>query len=294
MLPDCSTPPARLCCLLTPPARAPAAFSACHVPLTFLSRSSKDGSQIYTFLNAMLAQYDNEDFDLGIKQFMIEQARAPGRGTHAQHAARGPSAAAGRLWLRLSSHLTSPHHSPSLSSLPLSPPSPQAIQQEMEDGLDKKGDAKDFEEKLAEQLFADEGDGEKITVRPPAGQQGRLITRDTARASRSSGSSGCTASAGKQQGQRQAALHTRAGARSAAAQEATQSPRALSHATLTACASALPCLCGAQLRSSDVPPDGFTTEKMEEAAMVMGPQSSLRTAWRVTEHLTELAYTQLW
>jgi hypothetical protein len=40
----------------------------------------------------------------------------------------------------------------------------QAIQQEMEDGLDKKGDAKDFEEKLAEQLFADEGDGEKIQV----------------------------------------------------------------------------------------------------------------------------------
>jgi hypothetical protein len=26
----------------------------------------------------------------------------------------------------------------------------------MEDGLDKKGDNKDFEEKLAEQLFADE------------------------------------------------------------------------------------------------------------------------------------------
>jgi hypothetical protein len=34
----------------------------------------------------------------------------------------------------------------------------------MEDGLDKKGDNKDFEEKLAEQLFADEGDGEKIQV----------------------------------------------------------------------------------------------------------------------------------
>ncbi len=40
----------------------------------------------------------------------------------------------------------------------------QQIQQEMEDGLDKKGDNKDFEEKLAEQLFADEGDGEKIQV----------------------------------------------------------------------------------------------------------------------------------
>lgn len=33
----------------------------------------KDKGQIYTFLNAMLNQYDNEDFNLGIKQFMIEQ-----------------------------------------------------------------------------------------------------------------------------------------------------------------------------------------------------------------------------
>jgi hypothetical protein len=33
----------------------------------------KDKGQIYTFLNAMLNQYDNEDFDLGIKQFLIEQ-----------------------------------------------------------------------------------------------------------------------------------------------------------------------------------------------------------------------------
>ena len=39
----------------------------------------------------------------------------------------------------------------------------QAIQQEMEDGLDKKGDNKDFEEKLAEQLFADDQQ-EKIQV----------------------------------------------------------------------------------------------------------------------------------
>jgi ATP-dependent helicase YprA (DUF1998 family) len=37
---------------------------------------SKDKGQIYTFLNAMLNQYDNEDFDLGIKQFMIEQVRS--------------------------------------------------------------------------------------------------------------------------------------------------------------------------------------------------------------------------
>jgi hypothetical protein len=28
--------------------------------------------------------------------------------------------------------------------------------------------------------------------------------------------------------------------------------------------------------------------------MVMGPQSSLSTAWRVNEHLQELSYTQLW
>jgi hypothetical protein len=32
-----------------------------------------DKASIYTFLNAVLNQYDNEDFDLGIKQFMIEQ-----------------------------------------------------------------------------------------------------------------------------------------------------------------------------------------------------------------------------
>jgi hypothetical protein len=39
------------------------------------THDSKDKSQIYTFLNAMLNQYDNEDFDLGIKQFMMEQVR---------------------------------------------------------------------------------------------------------------------------------------------------------------------------------------------------------------------------
>lgn len=49
-----------------------------------------------------------------------------------------------------------------------------------------------------------------------------------------------------------------------------------------------------QMRESDIPDDAFTTEKMEEAQMVMGPQSSLSTAWRVNEHLQELAYTQLW
>jgi hypothetical protein len=49
----------------------------CHVvPLSLLlllSLYRKDKGQIYTFLNAMLNQYDNEDFDLGIKQFLIEQ-----------------------------------------------------------------------------------------------------------------------------------------------------------------------------------------------------------------------------
>lgn len=39
----------------------------------------------------------------------------------------------------------------------------QQIQEDMEDGLDKKGDNKDFEEKLAEQLFADENT-QKIQV----------------------------------------------------------------------------------------------------------------------------------
>lgn len=43
-------------------------------------------------------------------------------------------------------------------------PAPQQIQEDMEDGLDKKGDNKDFEEKLAEQLFADESKA-KIQVR---------------------------------------------------------------------------------------------------------------------------------
>lgn len=41
----------------------------------------------------------------------------------------------------------------------------QQIQEQMEDGLDKKGDNKDFEEKLAEQLFADESTA-KIQVGP--------------------------------------------------------------------------------------------------------------------------------
>jgi hypothetical protein len=64
-------------------------------------------------LEALYLQYDNEDFDLGIKQYMIEQA----------------------------------------------------IQADLEDGLDKKGGAQDFEEKLAEALFADEGGQEKDTLK---------------------------------------------------------------------------------------------------------------------------------
>ena len=34
----------------------------------------KSRAEIYTQINALLNQYDNEDFDLGIKQFMMEQA----------------------------------------------------------------------------------------------------------------------------------------------------------------------------------------------------------------------------
>jgi hypothetical protein len=49
-----------------------------------------------------------------------------------------------------------------------------------------------------------------------------------------------------------------------------------------------------QVRSSDIGSDAFTTEKIEEASVVVGPQASLRTAWRVQEHLQELSYTQLW
>jgi hypothetical protein len=48
------------------------------LPLTWCAAARKDKGQIYTFLNAMLNQYDNEDFDLGIKQFMIEQVRSSG------------------------------------------------------------------------------------------------------------------------------------------------------------------------------------------------------------------------
>ncbi|KAG1666581.1 hypothetical protein FOA52_000548 [Chlamydomonas sp. UWO 241] len=64
-------------------------------------------------LEALYLQYDNEDFDLGIKQFMIEQA----------------------------------------------------IQADLEDGMDKKGGAGDFEEKLAEALFADTDAEEKDTLK---------------------------------------------------------------------------------------------------------------------------------
>jgi hypothetical protein len=47
-------------------------------PTAAAAACRKDKGQIYTFLNAMLNQYDNEDFDLGIKQFMIEQVRNRG------------------------------------------------------------------------------------------------------------------------------------------------------------------------------------------------------------------------
>ncbi|KAI8464373.1 MAG: hypothetical protein J3K34DRAFT_526266 [Monoraphidium minutum] len=115
--------------------------------------------QLYAQVDAIMNQYDNEDFDLGIKQFMIEQA----------------------------------------------------IQQEMEEGLDKKGDNKDFEEKLAEQLFAGEDNTDKKNV-----------------------------------------------------------------------------------RSEDVPTDAFTTEAAEEAWALFGEPASLQTAWRSSENLTTLAYTQFW
>lgn len=91
----------------------------CHqTPLTLLHLARccvtcrKNKSDIYTQINAFLNQYDNEDFDLGIKQFMMEQA----------------------------------------------------IQHEMEDGVDKRGNNKEYEEKLAEELFADEGDVERQQV----------------------------------------------------------------------------------------------------------------------------------
>lgn len=49
-----------------------------------------------------------------------------------------------------------------------------------------------------------------------------------------------------------------------------------------------------QVRSEDVPTDAFTTEAAEEAWALYGEPASLQTAWRNTEHLTELAYTQFW
>lgn len=116
-------------------------------------------SELAEQLNAIMDQYDNEDFDLGIKQFMIEQA----------------------------------------------------IQQDLEDGGGKGADNKDFEEKLAEALFADEAQEEKEAI-----------------------------------------------------------------------------------RTEDIVDDAFTTEVLEEAMITIGDPASLDTAWRVTQTMSELSYTQLW
>mmetsp|Transcript_3123 Transcript_3123/g.6809 ORF Transcript_3123/g.6809 Transcript_3123/m.6809 type:complete len:1041 (+) Transcript_3123:95-3217(+) len=130
-------------------------YDPADVPL----RRSK--TQIAEQLNAIMNQYDAEDFDLGIKQFMIEQA----------------------------------------------------IQQDLEDGVDKAGGNKDFEEKLAEALFAGEDDD-------------------------------------------------------GAAKDV--------------------------LKTDDMVTDAFTTEAVEEYLTLFGDQSALSTAWRVSETLRDLSYTQFW
>jgi len=76
--------------------------SSVYDPRAVQPRMSKP--ELADTLQAILDQYDNEDFDLGIKQYMIEQA----------------------------------------------------IQQDMEDGAGKGADNQDFEQKLAEALFADD------------------------------------------------------------------------------------------------------------------------------------------
>jgi len=77
--------------------------SSVYDPGSVQPRMSK--SELADTLQAIMNQYDDENFDLGIKQFMIERA----------------------------------------------------IQQDLEDGASKGQDNKGFEEKLAEALFADEG-----------------------------------------------------------------------------------------------------------------------------------------
>lgn len=68
--------------------------------------------QIAEQLEALYAQYDNEDFDLGIKQFMVEQAiqqvgRAlGGRGAGKRAVLCGRAQGAGALW----SGLIHQHH----------------------------------------------------------------------------------------------------------------------------------------------------------------------------------------
>jgi len=51
--------------------------AATSVPLQPLCRLQERQGPDLHLLNAMLNQYDNEDFDLGIKQFMIEQVSGP-------------------------------------------------------------------------------------------------------------------------------------------------------------------------------------------------------------------------
>ena len=85
-------------------------------------------------MEALYNQYDAEDFELGIKQFMIEQAIQQ---------------------VRCLSHARACHGSSVDQKCSMCYNS-----QDLEDGMDKKGGNADFEEKLAEALFAEE-DNEK-------------------------------------------------------------------------------------------------------------------------------------
>ena len=161
-------------------------------------------------------QYDAEDFDLGIKQFMIEQA----------------------------------------------------IQQDMEEGLDKKGDNKDFEEKLAEQLFAGEDNSDKKNVRSDDVPDDAFTTE-------------AAEEAWALFGERRTA-RTALGAWTAPP-ALTLAPPPLWYTQALARAAHTPLLTQRTLSHAD-----------KRTTNTTGGPASLKTAWRNAEHLTALSYTQFW
>ncbi len=124
--------------------------------------------QLAEQLYAIIEQYDNEDFDLGIKQFMIEQAIQQVH-THTHTRARTRT--------HIQAYSSDGGHTCSATGCRYAWRSQAAqwcaclsfvcvggwvwlcvcVSQDLEDGGGKGADNKDFEEKLAEALFADEG-----------------------------------------------------------------------------------------------------------------------------------------